>query len=1312
MRKKLTSLFALMFLFGATALHAQSLEIDGTPLITDASQLSSNASDEDEGQHIEYLIDGNTNSFWHTDWHGRCNDKYHYLQVALNEEFTGDAAIWVFRRDWNDDHPTEFLVQGSLDGVTWTDIATVSLPYNGPATSAQSDFFTVTEPVNYLRLNCTNTGVGAYRKFWHTVELQVYTIDHNKKQLIDLNNLLQKYDDYLWGGSFDMGTGFGQYTNIEAEAIFMENLKKVDAISANPQTMPSAEEVDALIKTVEDAYAAIIASEVMFQIPADGYYHIISNLPYYKDVDGERTYVTKAMYSDLAGYGSWGTYDASDCRFLWKLTKDAEDPTVVDMVNAATEYRFKDWTRPITMSKDGQLKVVFDWAGKENGHDIVYVRNSALERNYNAENYLHQLSHNSGVGEGDYMCSWKGTFNMGAVYESDKGSSEWYLEPVSEEEAEALVASYAPYRDHDLMLQKYRELVNQSQNVISKAKDSSLMTKVFKDQPLISDANQLSSLVSERTEGALEYLLDGDASTFWHSDWHGEHPECPIHYLTVEMPEAYEGSMVLYMTRRANCNDDHPVKMQVGASNDGENWTDIALISAPYDGGNTSCTFTSFTLTQPYKFVRFGALDCGGGAGFRTFWHAGEIQLYAANVSGKTQFENIGNVANTLETLTVTGISKNDADVTVADYDALKDAYEAFMEVYVDPTPMTTAMNSAIEYLKYVQIGDAPGFWADDSAEKQALALIDEVQTYRQEGKFGKTVVNDYVNKLNNVKNNLLAQTNKVNPNKWYRIRHLKEEEFTICGATKAYEMLYGQYIAVGKLQNEMVGGAEANVPRSCTTDQTREGQKIYFFDDDQIGDKDAAMFRFVELPDGRYAMQNKASGLYISRGGEEANILMGFTPQSFEVCPIGYGQVLFVMKNLDGSSFNKPNLNAYYHDNFSELRWWDDSNFACNSTFIIEEAEDVDEDYEPVVRKDVVKGQLYPIFCPETVQPSEGTIYQVEGTFVDDEKNYVAMNEIEEASKAGVPFVYMLGMPSDYKKDAPETKTVEFTLGTDFNLQTGTTGGFTGVYSYRNVPVGTIVFSENKVISADATVNGSQDIYGGSGYITFGEVEIDAESSGDYSLVLELGKLAENPLAALGEPLITEASQLSSNASDRDEGQHIEYLIDGNPSTYWHTDWHGDYNVDAHYLQVELNEEFTGDLTVVMTRRNNNDDHPTAMNVLGSLDGENYFTVTSLDFPFDGPASAVVSETFSVSEPIKYLRFVVTNTASTAVGFNFRKFWHTAEFQLYGAKSDAVERIVESKVAQKGIFTINGIRVEKTQQGLYIIDGKKVLVK
>lgn len=192
--------------------------------------------------------------------------------------------------------------------------------------------------------------------------------------------------------------------------------------------------------------------------------------------------------------------------------------------------------------------------------------------------------------------------------------------------------------------------------------------------------------------------------------------------------------------------------------------------------------------------------------------------------------------------------------------------------------------------------------------------------------------------------------------------------------------------------------------------------------------------------------------------------------------------------------------------------------------------------------------------------------------------------------------------------------------------------------------------------------------------------------------------------------PLITSAVQLSSNSSDSVEGTNIGALIDGDASTFWHTDWHGQCTDEYHYLQVELNEPFTGEITTMLVRRNASNDHPTQMKVWGSFDGETFFEVTTIELPFEGAGTTVFAEPFSVREPLKYLRFAATDCGSTGTQA-YRTFWHTAEFQLYGEKGDGIEDLSAEKVSD-GIYNLQGQKVQKAQKGIYIINGKKVFVK
>ena len=67
----------------ANKIYTEALGSETRELITNANQLSSNASDWQEGQHIEYLIDNDANTFWHSDWHNQVTDP-HYIQVDIS----------------------------------------------------------------------------------------------------------------------------------------------------------------------------------------------------------------------------------------------------------------------------------------------------------------------------------------------------------------------------------------------------------------------------------------------------------------------------------------------------------------------------------------------------------------------------------------------------------------------------------------------------------------------------------------------------------------------------------------------------------------------------------------------------------------------------------------------------------------------------------------------------------------------------------------------------------------------------------------------------------------------------------------------------------------------------------------------------------------------------------------------------------------------------------------------------------------------------------------------------------------------------
>lgn len=146
-------------------------------LITSAMQLSSPASDEAEGTHIEYLIDDNIGTFWHSDWHGKYTGT-HYVQVDLNEATTGYYQLVFGRRNSsNTCQPLKMLVEQSTDGNQWQSVKTLDLPWEGDEDKGKyviSDFFRLSE-ATHLRFTCTQNNSG--NTTWHCAELQIYMAD-------------------------------------------------------------------------------------------------------------------------------------------------------------------------------------------------------------------------------------------------------------------------------------------------------------------------------------------------------------------------------------------------------------------------------------------------------------------------------------------------------------------------------------------------------------------------------------------------------------------------------------------------------------------------------------------------------------------------------------------------------------------------------------------------------------------------------------------------------------------------------------------------------------------------------------------------------------------------------------------------------------------------------------------------------------------------------------------------------------------------------------------------------------------------------
>ena len=1166
--KKITSLLFALVCLCNTAVWAQPTDF-GDPLITDVSQLSSPFSDSAEGTNIGALIDFDPSTFWHSDWHGEVAGDYHWLQIALPETMEGKMVLWIKRRTADNDHPSKAVITGSLTADFGMEIPIDTLEL-GNASSGQeftTGTWVIPEPVRYIRftpIDCQGSGAG-FRKYWHAADINLYQPGEYELYQKLMSDFVTQYDAYLWGEDPNIGTAPGQYTDKESFDAFLAILQQINQIIAEEIERPSNEEIEAMINQATEYWNAYQASKVEYTLPADGYYRIIANLDYYKTIDtGEVDEfgdpitqridgIKKSIYAKMDSLAAWHTLDLEDCRDVWYITRN-EDNTV-NMINAATEMGFYQMGSPVRMHIADSAKVMkIDWAGKEevtfNGEtkerDILYIRKDGDPTN---GYYLHQLSHGRGTGEGDNLCVWNATYTMGAPYDSDKGTSEWFLEPVSNEEAQALIEAYAPIKNHDVLVMQYKDILSKAQAGMEVALEAYSQAYITKNE-------QFSSSVTEPNEGSLNNLLDADPGTFWHSAWSSGSRPMGTHFIDVTFDEPIEGTIHAWIQRRGtNGNDDNPILWNIYGSNDEtslESHADFDMegateddwraqvvagweiiedsVSTPWSSSAPTVVTPDFNVTTPYKYMRFVCIGTTGpnGASYenRGYFHMGGFQIY--KTIGKPQIEAMGEVGTTMQAEIEKGVNIADEDITIEDLNSLTAAYEAFKALLKDPTEMRNTVAQYKNYPDMLVVGEEPGTW-DGDAEANALAeIITAANEYDKGGSYDQAKLDEYVAGIKAAAETFMKAAKGISTDKWYRFRFPTEETYTKYNWSNGNIMqdgieeginignLWGQYVAVANFYNS--GDYEGNPTIDVMdNEEMREGHSMFFTELDNIDNEDASLFRFIAIGDTAYIIQNKATGLYVNcKSTNDNEVTLSLNPTTFQVTPSGYGSILFAGKSLAGE--NKTNLHAQRWNH--RLVTWEAAEPSSNSGLWLETVADVANDVAASFYRSYIPGKIYASCNPTSVKTAsdEVGLYTVAGTYTEGEENFLALNKIAE-TKAGVPYIAIIGNPEDYVESEEDlSETFEFQqIGDGFVAKADSINGLVGTYDGLTADKGMVVFVDNTAATAEDKVVEETDEEGNtqyvsvsnrtvgrnSAYLKFGYAE--ADPAGTYDLVIKI---------------------------------------------------------------------------------------------------------------------------------------------------------------------------------------------------------------
>ena len=90
---------------------------------------------------------------------------------------------------------------------------------------------------------------------------------------------------------------------------------------------------------------------------------------------------------------------------------------------------------------------------------------------------------------------------------------------------------------------------------------------------------------------------------------------------------------ITLLIMRPMANADHPTKMLVLGSEDGNDFTEIGTLDIPFSGAGMVDIAAPFNVSIPVNYLRLAATDCAStdGTAFRQAWQAAEFQIYSEN---------------------------------------------------------------------------------------------------------------------------------------------------------------------------------------------------------------------------------------------------------------------------------------------------------------------------------------------------------------------------------------------------------------------------------------------------------------------------------------------------------------------------------------------------------------------------------------------------------------------------------------------------------------------------------------------------------
>lgn len=828
---------------------------------------------------------------------------------------------------------------------------------------------------------------------------EIWTVE-NTKGLEKLNNYLDMYfpsPDLSFDFPAGNSPGFYQ-SEVVAEAQVL--VDKANDVSNGDITMSDAE-IDELCAQLKAAYEKLQESKIPLSA---GYYFIYNVAGRY--LYGADQGNTSFLYSNSANtYQIPETLTADDVKYIWKVTPAEEGENA---------YLVENVLKGLVIS--GQEA---SCSGTDNGMGFTLAKTGSVKITDNGENQAPSFIFSTTASTKNGMKQFHAKFNDNPVMAWNANASEnncMHFVTVTEEEFNAVIEQAMQQQRNEKLSSVYSKVMSNVMEGTSYVWDGEKDADFTHEGALVSPTgdeatSHVFSRAKEESEGTYEALLDGDFSTYFHTNWHSAFTPsmANFHDVCFELDEAVSGIVTAKIAKRLTGND-YPTKFAVFGTNevdkanpDAADWTLEGVANISWDtpilvDGEESerqnyVGYASFNLSQEYKYVRLAAIATIFNE-TRPMTDRGYFAISELNLWKGGKFDEVNSTIGMVSKPTMDALNAalakakeeiaagTASDATIAELEA---AYAQFVLEFPVPALIGEAADAAEAVANAAAnnglVGDDLGMYPQAEYD----ALVAAIQAARDYDTLNKTAaeINAQVDAVNAAVAVFKASLKLPEAGKYYVWRG------------KGEKYLNGQEAQGWNSLNALVYSPSNALSTNLAF--TRPEGAAELLDVAELADTvDAAenlkyLWMVEKAEAGKIVLRNVGTGMYVGRADGE----MGQSKEPVEINVLSARAGQFVLEVREGTHFN-------FYGGGAVGAWADASDqnaFVAFEEVSLSALGNTSSFYWPVEA-----GKLQILTLPVSVDVAwDGTAYGVAGVTVDNQLALVEMDEIP----AGTPFVF-----------------------------------------------------------------------------------------------------------------------------------------------------------------------------------------------------------------------------------------------------------------------------------------------------------------